>query len=66
MKKKFHLTIIITQKELEIYRQSKNVDSITLLLEQYHEYLKTFFKQNVDILFNHESQNHVINFKENI
>ena len=66
MKKKFHLTIIITQKELEIYRQSKNVDSITLLLEQYHEYFKTFFKKNVDILLNHESQNHAINFKKNI
>ena len=36
------------------------------MLEQYHEYFKTFFKQNVDILLNHESQNHIINFKKNI
>ena len=64
MKKNFHLTIIITQEEFEIYRQSKNVHSITFLLEQYHEYFKTFFKQNVDILLNHESQNYANKFKK--
>ena len=64
MKKKFHLTAFTTQEDLEVYWQSKNVDSITILLFKYFKFLNVFFKKNVDILSLHQTHDHVIHFKE--
>ncbi len=64
MKKKFHLTAFTTQKNLEVYWQSKNIDSVTILSFKYFKFLNVFFKKNVDILFLHQVHDHVIHFKE--
>ncbi len=64
MKKKIHLIIFMTQENLEIYWQSKNVDSVTILSLRYFEFLNIFFKKNVDILSLHWVRNHVIHLKE--
>jgi len=64
MKKKFHLTVFTTQENLEVYRQSKNVDSITILSFRYFKFLNVFFKKNVDILSLHQAHDHVIHLKE--
>jgi len=64
MKKKFYLTAFMTQEDLEVYQQSKNVDSVTILLFRYFEFLDIFFKKNVDILSLHQAHDHVIHFKE--
>ncbi len=64
MKKKFHLTVFTTQEDLEVYQQSKNVDSITILSFKYFEFLDIFFKKNVNILSLHQAHDHVIHFKE--
>jgi len=53
MKKKFQLTAFTTQEDLEVYQQSKNVDSVTILSFRYFEFLDIFFKKNVDILSSH-------------
>ncbi len=66
MKKKFHLTAFTTQEDLEVYRQSKNVDSVTILSFRYFEFLDVFFKKNVDILSLHRAHNHVIHLKEDV
>ncbi len=65
MKKKFHLTAFTTQEDLEVYQQSKNVDSVTILSFRYFKFLDVFFKKNVDILSLHWVHNHVIHLKEN-
>ena len=64
MKKKFHLTAFTTQEDLEVYQQSKNVDSVTILPFRYFKFLDIFFKKNVNILFLHQAYDHVIHFKE--
>ncbi len=64
MKKKFHLTAFMTQEDLKVYRQSKNVDSITILSFKYFEFLDVFFKKNVNILSLHQAHDHVIHLKE--
>jgi len=64
MKKKFHLTAFTTQEDLEVYWQSKNVDSVTILSFRYFKFLNIFFKKNIDILFLHQAHDHVIHFKE--
>ncbi len=64
MKKKFHLTAFTTQEDLEVYQQSKNVDSVTILSFRYFKFLDIFFKKNIDILFLHQAHDHVIHFKE--
>jgi len=64
MKKKFHLTAFTTQEDLEVYQQSKNVDSVTILSFRYFEFLDVFFKKNVDILSLHQAHDHVIHLKE--
>ncbi len=64
MKKKFHLTAFTTQEDLEVYQQSKNVDSVTILSFRYFEFLIVFFKKNVDILSLHWVHDYVIHFKE--
>ncbi len=53
MKKKIHLTTFMTQENLEIYWQSKNIDSVTILSLRYFKFLNIFFKKNVDILSLH-------------
>ncbi len=65
MKKKFHLTAFMTQENLEVYWQSKNIDSVTILSFRYFKFLNIFFKKNVDILSLHWAHNHVIHLKEN-
>ena len=65
MKKKLHLIVFTTQKDLEIYRQSKNVDSILLLFERYQKFLNVCSRQITNILFNRISHNHVIHLKKN-
>ncbi len=40
----------MTQENLKVYQQSKNVDSVTILSFRYFEFLNVFFKKNVDIL----------------
>ena len=64
MKQELYLIVVITQEKLELYRQSKNVDSITILSSRYHEYLNVFFKKEVDILFSYRVYDHVIHFKK--
>ncbi len=64
MKKKFHLTAFTTQENLKVYQQSKNVDSVTILLFKYFKFLNIFFKKNVDILSLHQAHDHVIHLKE--
>jgi len=64
MKKKIHLTTFTTQEDLEIYQQSKNVDSVTILSLRYFKFLDVFFKKNVDILSLHWAHDHVIHLKE--
>ncbi len=64
MKKKFQLTAFTTQEDLKVYRQSKNVDSVTILSFKYFKFLDVFFKKNVDILFLHQAHDHVIHLKE--
>ncbi len=53
IKKKFHLIAFTTQENLKVYQQSKNVDSVTILLFKYFKFLNIFFKKNVDILSLH-------------
>ncbi len=53
IKKKFYLTAFTTQEDLEVYQQSKNVDSVTILSFRYFKFLNVFFKKNVDILSLH-------------
>jgi len=65
MKKKFQLTAFTTQEDLEVYQQSKNVDSVTILSFRYFKFLDVFFKKNVDILSLHWTHDHVIHLKEN-
>ncbi len=64
MKKKFQLTAFTTQKDLEVYQQSKNFDSVIILSFRYFEFLDVFFKKNVDILSLHWAHDHVIHLKE--
>ncbi len=64
MKKKFHLTAFTTQEDLEVYWQSKNVNSVTILSFKYFKFLNVFFKKNVDILSLHQAYDHVIHLKE--
>ncbi len=64
MKKKFHLIAFTTQEDLEVYRQSKNVDSVTILSFRYFKFLNVFFKKNVDILSLHQAHDHVIHLKK--
>ena len=64
MKKELDLIIITIQEELELYQQSKNIDSVTILFSQYHNYLNIFFKKEADILLPHQTYNHIIHFKE--
>ena len=64
MKKKFHLTAFTTQEDLEVYQQSKNIDSVTILSFRYFEFLDIFFKKNVNILSLHQAHDHVIHLKE--
>ncbi len=64
MKKKFHLTAFTTQEDLEVYWQSKNVDSVIILSFRYFKFLDVFFKKNVDILSLHRTHDYVIHLKE--
>ena len=64
MKKKLHLFTIIIAEELEAYRQSKNVDFVTLLLNHYSKHLHVFFKKEIDILLKHKTHDHVIHLKK--
>ncbi len=64
MKKKFHLTAFMTQEDLKVYWQSKNVDSVIILSFRYFKFLNIFFKKNVDILSLHWAHDHVIHLKE--
>ncbi len=43
----------MTQENLKIYQQSKNVNSVTILSLKYFKFLNIFFKKNVDILSLH-------------
>jgi len=64
MKKKFHLTAFMIQEDLEIYWQSKNVDSFTILSFRYFKFLDVFFKKDVDILSSHQAHDYVIHLKK--
>ncbi len=64
IKKKFHLTAFMTQEDLEVYWQSKNVNSVIILLFRYFKFLNVFFKKNVDILSLHQAHDYVIHLKE--
>jgi len=64
MKKKFQLTAFTIQEDIEVYWQSKNVDSVTILSFKYSKFLNIFFKKNVDILSLHWAHDHVIHLKE--
>ena len=65
IKNEFHLIAFTTQKDFEVYRQSKNVDFALLLFEKYHEFSNVCSRKNVDTLLKHEFHDHVIYFQEN-
>ncbi len=54
----------MTQEDLEVYWQSKNVDSVIILSFKYFEFLNVFFKKNIDISSLHQAYDHVIHLKE--
>ncbi len=64
MEKEIHLANSITEEELELYRQRKNIDPATKLPKQYHEYLDVFSKKEADTLPKHRAYDHAINLKE--
>jgi hypothetical protein len=64
MNRALTLRTLIIIKELNVYRESKNVDSASLLFKQYHEFLNVFFKKNVDSLLEHRFYDHVIKLKD--
>ncbi len=64
MKKKLHLTIFTTQENLEHYRQSKNVDLVTILSFRYFEFLDVFSKKETNILSSYRFYDYVIHLKE--
>ena len=64
MKKKIHLTVIITQKDLAAYYEYKNIDSATLLLKLYTVFLNVFFRKKVNTLLMHELYDHTIHLKK--
>ena len=64
MKKKIHLTVTITQKDLAAYCEHKNVDSATLLLKLYTAFLDVFFRKEANTLLKHELYDHAIHLKE--
>ena len=64
MKKEIYLTVIITQKDLAVYHEHKNVDSVTLLLKLYTAFLNVFFRKKADTLLKHELYDHIIHLKE--
>ena len=64
IKKKFYLTIFTIQENLEHYRQSKNVNSITILSFKYFKFFDVFSKKEIDILFFYCFYNYVIYLKE--
>jgi hypothetical protein len=66
----FHMNRALTLRtsviieELDVYRENKNVDLVSLLLRQYHEFLNVFFKKNVDSFLEHRLYDHVIKLKD--
>jgi hypothetical protein len=58
-------TSVISEKLVE-YRESKNVDSASLLSQRYHEFLNVFSKKNFDIFLDHRFYDHVIKLKKNV
>ena len=64
MEKKIHLAAIITQEDLAVYCEHKNVDSVTLLLKLYTAFLDVFFRKKTDTLLKHELYNHIIHLKK--
>lgn len=65
MKKKFHLIAFMTQEDLEVYWQSKNINLVTILFFKYFEFLNVFFKKNATILLLHWTHDYVIHLKKN-
>ena len=65
MKNELHLIAFTIQENFEIYRQSKNVDFVLLLLEKYHEFLNVCSRKKVDTLLKHEFHDNVIHFQKN-
>ena len=64
MKKNIHLTAIITQEDLAVYCECKNIDSATLLLKLYTAFLNVFFRKKTDTLLKYEFYNHIIYLKK--
>ena len=64
MKKKIHLAVIITQEDLAVYYEHKNIDSATLLLKLYTAFLNVFFRKEADTLPKHGPYDHAIHLKE--
>ena len=64
MEKEIHLAATSTPEELEAYRQSKNVDPLTILPPRYHAYVQAFSKQEADTLPLHGPHDHAIRLKE--
>ena len=64
MEKEIHLAAIITQEDLAVYCECKNVDSATLLLKLYTLFLDVFFRKEADTLLKHGLYDHIIHLKE--
>ena len=64
MEKEIHLAAIITQKDLAVYHEHKNVDSATLLPKLYIMFLNVFFRKEANTLPKHEPYDHTIHLKE--
>ena len=64
MKKEIHLAVIITQKDLAVYCEYKNIDSAILLPKLYTVFLNVFFRKKADTLLKHEPYDHIIHLKK--
>ena len=64
MKKEIHLAVTITQKDLAVYYEHKNIDSATLLLKLYTAFLNVFFRKKADTLLKHEFYDYIIYLKK--
>ena len=64
MEKEIHLAVTITQKDLAVYHECKNVDSATLLPKLYTAFLNVFFRKKADTLLKHELYNYAIHLKK--
>ena len=58
------MAVIITQEDLAVYHEHKNIDSATLLLKLYTAFLNVFFRKEAETLPKYGPYDHTIHLKE--